>query len=78
MTTHLAWLRAWFRKTATSVRGMRYEFALVLAMLKVGNLVKELLGVSIYVMACYCHSFLFIPLGRHSDPLNDVLVDPLM
>ena len=55
-----------------------YEFASVLAMLKIGSLVKELLGASICLITCYCHSFLFIPLGRHLDPLNDVLADPLM
>ena len=55
-----------------------YEFASVLAMLKIGSLVKELLGENICVITCYFHSFLFIPLGRHSDPLNDALADPLI
>ena len=41
------------------------EFALILAMLKIGSLAKELRGESIYLITCYCHSFLFIPLGRH-------------
>ena len=55
-----------------------YEFALVLAMLKIGSLVKELLGANISPVTCYYHSFYLHPAGSAADLLSDVLVDPLM
>ena len=54
------------------------EFALILAMLKIGSLVKELPGGK-YMPGNMLLSLVSLhPAGSAVDPLNDVLADPLM